>query len=90
MIRFDAVSFHGGPLDGVCWPCVVNPDKVVFTTHPDAQGRTRAYLYECDQETDRGNGCTDYRMVLTPIDEEMIEEVAADMENCREDRTDGH
>ena len=62
MRRFNAVSFVGGPLDGVCWPCVVNPDKVAVLT---ADGRE--HLYECDQEEVGEDGTTDYRMVPTPL-----------------------
>ena len=55
---FNAVSFVGGPLDGVCWPCIVNPDAMAFKT---ADGRI--HCYECDRVTECEDGTADYRMV---------------------------
>lgn len=57
MARFNAVVFVGGPLDGVCWPCVVNPDAIAVKT---VDGRL--HLYECDQETEYADGAKEYRM----------------------------
>lgn len=68
MARFNAVVFVGGPLDGVCWPCVLDPDAIAIKT---AGGRL--HLYECDLETEYTDGTKEYRM--TPaIDAESAAE----------------
>lgn len=67
--RFDSVTFVGGPLDGVCWPCVVRPDLLAIRT---IEGRI--HLYECDQMSAEEDGATDYRMVPTMNREEWYEE----------------
>lgn len=69
MEKFNSVVFVGGPLDGVCWPTVVNPDQVAVKT---ADGRL--HLYECDVETEYGDGTRQYRMVPTPDAESFAEE----------------
>jgi len=55
---FNAVAFVGGPLDGVCWPCLFDPDAMAVLS---TEGRL--HVYECDQETTDHDGFADYRMV---------------------------
>ena len=55
--KFDVVRFVGGPLDGVTWPCVLNP-AVVAVRCEDG----RLHLYECDCAEEYEDGTAEYRM----------------------------
>lgn len=64
------MTFCGGPLDGVCWPCIVNPNVLALRT---VDGRL--HLYECDLEEQRPDGSVDYRMVPAQVPEDAWEEL---------------
>lgn len=72
MPRFDTVSFSGGPLDGVCWPCVLNPESLVLRT---ADGVL--HCYEVDRASEYEDGTHDYRMMPTLDLEAFWEEFLA-------------
>lgn len=78
-MRFNVAKFVGGPLDGVCWPTVVNPDKVAVTCHPREDGRVSVHLYECDQEDAYEDGTFQYRLVPALLPEVHVEELLHDL-----------
>lgn len=67
--KFNVAVFVGGPLDGVTWPCVVKVDQVAVRS---VDGRY--HLYECDRETEYGDGTFEYRLTPTLDQGEFMEE----------------
>lgn len=61
--KANIVTFWDGPMQGVCYPVIFNPDKIAFL-----DSHNREWLYECDQEERLPDGSTQYRMVLTRAD----------------------
>lgn len=57
--RFDTVTFFDGPLAGVCWPCILDPQQIVVRT------TAGCHCYECAQVEDYEDGRKNYRMALT-------------------------
>lgn len=72
---WNVVTFVGGPLDGVCWPCVLRPD--VLAVRCD-DGRVR--LYECDRVDTRDDGTHSYRMAPAAVPEDAWEELLGGVE----------
>lgn len=69
MSRFDVVSFVGGPLDGVCWPCILNPEFIGVRTTDGKMLR-----YEVDVESENADGTKEYRACLTTDPDGWLDE----------------
>ena len=72
MTCWNTVTFVGGPLDGVCWPCVLSP-AVLAVRCDDG----RLHLYECDREAVRDDGTSDFRMVPARVWEDAWGELVS-------------
>lgn len=55
--KWNVAAFVGGPLDGCCWPCVLDPDQIVVKAKDG-----RLHCYETDLETEYEDGSKEYRM----------------------------